>query len=87
MPIVGNHAGSYFTLSSKNGIYFGIIHSLGNFGLVIVRASPAALSPHATLANLLLCRPIQASGKKLSLQTSTQLFLASLHISKEAWKA
>jgi Na+/proline symporter len=53
-PITGNHNGTYLTMTSKNGILFGILHLLANFGLVIMdtsffikafSASPRAVVP------------------------------------------
>jgi Na+/proline symporter len=53
-PIAGNHNGTYLTMTSKNGILFGILHLLANFGLVIMdtsffikafSASPRAVVP------------------------------------------
>lgn len=38
-PIAGNHDGTYMTMASKGGIYFGILHLLANFGLVIMDTS------------------------------------------------
>ncbi|KAJ3546469.1 hypothetical protein NM208_g1983 [Fusarium decemcellulare] len=35
-PVAGNEDGSYLTMTSKGAIYFGIIHILANFGLVIM---------------------------------------------------
>ncbi|KAH7251082.1 Sodium:solute symporter family-domain-containing protein [Fusarium tricinctum] len=35
-PVAGNHDGSFLTMTSKDAIYFGIIHVLANFGLVIM---------------------------------------------------
>lgn len=53
-PVSGNHDGSYLTMTSKGGIFFGIIHICANFGLVIMdtsffikafAASPSAVVP------------------------------------------
>ncbi|KAG4433201.1 hypothetical protein IFR05_011309 [Cadophora sp. M221] len=53
-PISGNHHGTYMTMTSKSGIFFGIIHVTTNFGLVIMdtgffvkafAASPRAVVP------------------------------------------
>lgn len=53
-PVEGNFEGSYLTMTSKGGIYFGILHILANFGLVIMdtsffvkafSASPSAVVP------------------------------------------
>ncbi|RSL66496.1 hypothetical protein CEP54_003653 [Fusarium duplospermum] len=35
-PVAGNEDGSYLTMTSKGAMYFGIIHVLANFGLVIM---------------------------------------------------
>jgi Na+/proline symporter len=34
--ISGNHAGSYLSMTSENSLYFGIIHIVTNFGIVIM---------------------------------------------------
>ncbi|PVH75681.1 hypothetical protein DL98DRAFT_498023 [Cadophora sp. DSE1049] len=53
-PISGNHHGTYMTMTSSSGIFFGIIHVTTNFGLVIMdtgffvkafAASPRAVVP------------------------------------------
>lgn len=53
-PIATNQHGSYFTMTSKNSILFGILHLCANFGLVIMdtsffikafSASPKAVVP------------------------------------------
>ncbi|KAH7372160.1 Na+/proline symporter [Cadophora sp. MPI-SDFR-AT-0126] len=53
-PISGNHHGTYMTMTSPSGIFFGIIHVTTNFGLVIMdtgffvkafAASPRAVVP------------------------------------------
>ena len=53
-PVPGNEQGSYLTMTSKGGIYFGILHLCANFGLVIMdssffqksfSASPSAVVP------------------------------------------
>ncbi|KAF8850323.1 Na+/proline symporter [Acephala macrosclerotiorum] len=53
-PISGNHDGTYMTMTSTGGIFFGIIHITTNFGLVIMdtgffvkafAASPKAVVP------------------------------------------
>jgi urea-proton symporter len=53
-PISGNYEGTYLTMTSTSGIYFGIIHITTNFGLVIMdtgffvkafAASPRAVVP------------------------------------------
>lgn len=36
----GNYQGSLFTMTSQQGIFFGIILLVSNFGAVIVSASP-----------------------------------------------
>lgn len=38
-PISGNAEGSYFTMASRPALYFGILHTLGNFALVIMDSS------------------------------------------------
>ncbi|KAH7063061.1 Sodium:solute symporter family-domain-containing protein [Macrophomina phaseolina] len=38
-PVSGNHDGSYLTMTSQGGIFFGIIHICANFGLVIMDTS------------------------------------------------
>ncbi|EPQ25824.1 uncharacterized protein PFL1_06691 [Pseudozyma flocculosa PF-1] len=38
-PISGNHNGSYLTMTSKGAVEFGILHTLGNFGLVVMDSS------------------------------------------------
>ncbi|UZJ52286.1 hypothetical protein CBS101457_001606 [Exobasidium rhododendri] len=38
-PIAGNHEGSFLTMSSRNAIAFGTVHTLGNFGLVLLDSS------------------------------------------------
>lgn len=38
-PVSGNHAGSYLTMSSHGAIAFGTLHTLGNFGLVLLDSS------------------------------------------------
>ncbi|KAF2638663.1 SSS family solute:Na+ symporter [Massarina eburnea CBS 473.64] len=35
-PIEGNHEGSYLTMKSDQALYFGIIHIVTNFGIVIM---------------------------------------------------
>lgn len=35
-PVDGNHGGSYLTMLSINGLVFGIINVVGNFGTVFV---------------------------------------------------
>ncbi|KAE8211314.1 hypothetical protein CF327_g4914 [Tilletia walkeri] len=38
-PIAGNHNGSYLTMTSRSAVEFGILHTLGNFGLVVMDSS------------------------------------------------
>lgn len=38
-PISGNAGGSYFTMASTSAVQFGILHTLGNFALVIMDSS------------------------------------------------
>ncbi|KAK0566717.1 hypothetical protein OC861_003077 [Tilletia horrida] len=38
-PIAGNENGSYLTMASKSAVEFGILHTLGNFGLVVMDSS------------------------------------------------
>ncbi|KAL4872531.1 hypothetical protein BDV12DRAFT_193249 [Aspergillus spectabilis] len=38
-PVSGNQAGTYLTMTSKDGILFGILHICSNFGLVIMDTS------------------------------------------------
>ena len=38
-PVSGNHAGSYLTMLSSDGLMFGIINIVGNFGTVFVDQS------------------------------------------------
>lgn len=38
-PAAGNQDGSYFTMASKGGLEFLVLHTLGNFGLVIMDSS------------------------------------------------
>ncbi|KAJ1021853.1 hypothetical protein NDA16_003616 [Ustilago loliicola] len=38
-PIAGNYNGSILTMTSKGGVEFGILHTLGNFGLVVMDSS------------------------------------------------
>ncbi|KAJ5621412.1 hypothetical protein N7528_006195 [Penicillium herquei] len=60
-PVSGNQGGTYLTMTSKSGILFGILHTLGNFGLVIMdtsyfikafSASPAAVVPGYTIGGI-----------------------------------
>ena len=43
-PVEGNHGGSYLTMMSINGLVFGIINVVGNFGTVFVDNVSIALS-------------------------------------------
>ncbi|SJX66556.1 probable DUR3-Urea permease [Sporisorium reilianum f. sp. reilianum] len=38
-PIAGNYRGSVLTMTSKGAVEFGILHTLGNFGLVVMDSS------------------------------------------------
>ncbi|PWN36841.1 uncharacterized protein FA14DRAFT_183221 [Meira miltonrushii] len=38
-PVKGNHNGSYLTMTSQDAIAFGTLHTLGNFGLVLLDSS------------------------------------------------
>ncbi|KAJ5344498.1 hypothetical protein N7452_002502 [Penicillium brevicompactum] len=60
-PVSGNQDGSYLTMTSKSAILFGILHTLGNFGLVIMdtsyfikafSASPASVVPGYTIGGI-----------------------------------
>ncbi|KAJ5538806.1 hypothetical protein N7494_008285 [Penicillium frequentans] len=60
-PVSGNQSGTYLTMKSKSAIIFGILHTLGNFGLVIMdtsyfikafSASPAAVVPGYTIGGI-----------------------------------
>ncbi|KAL4993622.1 Sodium:solute symporter family-domain-containing protein [Aspergillus recurvatus] len=53
-PVSGNQEGTYLTMTSKDGILFGILHTCSNFGLVVMdtsyfikafSASPEAVVP------------------------------------------
>lgn len=35
-PVEGNYKGSYLSMTSKESLYFGIIHITTNFGIVIM---------------------------------------------------
>ena len=35
-PVEGNQGGSYLTMTSRNGLMFGVINIIGNFGTVFV---------------------------------------------------
>ncbi|KAL3473886.1 Sodium:solute symporter family-domain-containing protein [Aspergillus californicus] len=57
-PVSGNQDGTYLTMTSKDGILFGILHTCSNFGLVIMdtsyfikafSASPKAVVPGYTI--------------------------------------
>ncbi|KAL4916121.1 Sodium:solute symporter family-domain-containing protein [Aspergillus aurantiobrunneus] len=61
-PVSGNQAGSYLTMTSKDGILFGILHTCSNFGLVIMdtsffikafSASPKAVVPGYTIGGIM----------------------------------
>lgn len=43
-PVSGNAEGSYFTMASKSAIEFGILHTLGNFALVIMDSEYACVT-------------------------------------------
>ncbi|KAL1988314.1 hypothetical protein VTN96DRAFT_9997 [Rasamsonia emersonii] len=60
-PLEGNYKGTYLTMTSKDAILFGIIHTCTNFGLVIMdtsyfikafSASPAAVVPGYTIGGI-----------------------------------
>ncbi|KAJ5779799.1 Sodium/solute symporter [Penicillium paradoxum] len=60
-PVSGNQDGTYLTMKSKGAMLFGILHTLGNFGLVIMdtsyfikafSASPAAVVPGYTIGGI-----------------------------------
>ncbi|KAJ5679857.1 hypothetical protein N7462_008101 [Penicillium macrosclerotiorum] len=60
-PVAGNQAGTYLTMTSKSAILFGILHTCGNFGLVVMdtsyfikafSASPAAVVPGYTIGGI-----------------------------------
>ncbi|KDN47161.1 putative DUR3-urea permease [Tilletiaria anomala UBC 951] len=38
-PVKGNYGGSYLTLASPSALQFGVLHTLGNFGLVLMDSS------------------------------------------------
>ena len=38
-PVSGNENGSYMTMTSPSAVEFGVLHTLGNFGLVIMDSS------------------------------------------------
>ncbi|KAJ5544527.1 hypothetical protein N7461_006831 [Penicillium sp. DV-2018c] len=60
-PVAGNQDGTYLTMTSKSAILFGILHTLCNFGLVIMdtsyfikafSASPSAVVPGYTIGGI-----------------------------------
>ncbi|KAJ5253496.1 hypothetical protein N7505_012159 [Penicillium chrysogenum] len=60
-PVSGNQDGTYLTMTSKSAILFGILHTLGNFGLVVMdtsyfikafSASAAAVVPGYTIGGI-----------------------------------
>ncbi|KAJ5905070.1 uncharacterized protein N7473_001986 [Penicillium subrubescens] len=60
-PVSGNQGGTYLTMTSKSAILFGILHTCGNFGLVVMdtsyfikafAASPAAVVPGYTIGGI-----------------------------------
>ncbi|CEO59774.1 Putative Urea active transporter [Penicillium brasilianum] len=60
-PVSGNQNGTYLTMTSKSAILFGILHTCGNFGLVVMdtsyfikafSASPAAVVPGYTIGGI-----------------------------------
>ncbi|KAF3389606.1 hypothetical protein F1880_004471 [Penicillium rolfsii] len=60
-PVSGNQDGTYLTMTSKSAILFGILHTCGNFGLVVMdtsyfikafSASPAAVVPGYTIGGI-----------------------------------
>lgn len=57
-PPTGNHGGTYLTMTSKDGLLFGILHICANFGLVIMDTSffvkAFAASPRATVPGYVL---------------------------------
>lgn len=57
-PPEGNYASSYLTMTSKDGLLFGILHICANFGLVIMDTSffvkAFAASPKATVPGYVL---------------------------------
>ncbi|OJJ06318.1 hypothetical protein ASPVEDRAFT_65074 [Aspergillus versicolor CBS 583.65] len=61
-PVSGNESGTYLTMTSKDGILFGILHTCSNFGLVIMdtsyfikafSASPKAVVPGYTIGGIM----------------------------------
>jgi len=57
-PLEANHASSYLTMTSKDGLLFGILHICANFGLVVMDTSffvkAFAASPKATVPGYVL---------------------------------
>ncbi|KFY11398.1 hypothetical protein V492_04479 [Pseudogymnoascus sp. VKM F-4246] len=57
-PPSGNHGSTYLTMTSKDGLLFGILHICANFGLVIMDTSffvkAFAASPRATVPGYVL---------------------------------
>ncbi|OBT62029.1 hypothetical protein VE03_08270 [Pseudogymnoascus sp. 23342-1-I1] len=57
-PPTGNHGSTYLTMTSKDGLLFGILHICANFGLVIMDTSffvkAFAASPRATVPGYVL---------------------------------
>ncbi|OBT42415.1 hypothetical protein VE00_06029 [Pseudogymnoascus sp. WSF 3629] len=57
-PPTGNHGSTYLTMTSKDGLLFGILHLCANFGLVIMDTSffvkAFAASPRATVPGYVL---------------------------------
>lgn len=57
-PPTGNHGSTYLTMTSKDGLLFGILHICANFGLVIMDTSffvkAFAASPKATVPGYVL---------------------------------
>ncbi|OBT94332.1 hypothetical protein VE01_07705 [Pseudogymnoascus verrucosus] len=57
-PPTGNHGSTYLTMTSKDGLLFGILHLCANFGLVIMDTSffvkAFAASPKATVPGYVL---------------------------------
>ncbi|ORZ17603.1 urea transporter [Lobosporangium transversale] len=57
-PVSGNHAGSYLTMASSQGLMFGIINLCSNFGTVFIDNAywqrAIAASPHSTVKAYLI---------------------------------
>ncbi|PQK13243.1 hypothetical protein BB8028_0004g01740 [Beauveria bassiana] len=57
-PVPGNQGGSYLTMTSRDAIFFGIIHTLANFGLVIMDtgffAKAFSAAPHAVVPGYII---------------------------------